>query len=71
MTAITASVTRTDATPFESLLLRMTSAAEVFVLRRQERRVSAVYRHVARTAAAGAAAREAAQARGAIGLLPR
>ena len=71
MTAISASVARTGATPFESLLLRAASALDHFVAARLEQRDSSAYRRAAAIQAAGAAARGAAQARGAIGVLPR
>ena len=71
MTAIPASVARTAATPFESLLLRAASALDHFVAVRLEERGGAVHRRAAATQAAAAAARGAAQARGAIGMLPR
>ncbi len=71
MTTISASRSTAGTTPFESMLLGAASAVDDFVAGRLERRGSAVYRRAARTAAAGAAARDAAQARGAIGILPR
>ena len=71
MTTISAPVARTAATRFESLLLRAASALDGFVAARLEQRCSEVYRGVAQTQAASAAARGAAQARGAIGVLPR
>jgi hypothetical protein len=71
MTAISAPAARTGATPLESLLLRASSALDDHIAARLDRRASAVYRCAAETRAAGAAARDAAQARGAIGVLPR
>jgi hypothetical protein len=71
MTAISAPAARTGATPLESLLLRASSALDDHIAARLDRRASAAYRCAAETRAAGAAARDAAQARGAIGVLPR
>jgi hypothetical protein len=71
MTAIPASAARNAATPFESLLLRAASAVDQLVAARLEQRGGTVYRRAAATQAAAAAARGAAQARGAIGVLPR
>ena len=59
MTAISAPAARTGATPLESLLLRASSALDDHIAARLDRRASAVYRCAA------------AQARGAIGVLPR
>ena len=75
MTTIPAphATTRTiiGATPFERTLLRAASGLDVFVAARLERRRSAAYRDAAAAQSAAAGARIAAEARGAIGLLPR
>jgi hypothetical protein len=60
-----------SATPFERALLRSASALDVFVAARLERRGSAAYRRAAAAQSASAHERIAAEARGAIGLLPR
>ena len=71
MTTISASRSAVGATPLESLLLGAASAVDDFVAGRVERRGTAAHRRVGETVAAFAAARDAAHARGAIGLLPR
>lgn len=71
MTTITAPRAGTALTPFEGMLLRAASALDHFVSARLELRGGAAYRRAAETRAAGEAARGAAQARSAIGMLPR
>lgn len=71
MTTISASRARVAMTPFESALLRAASALDSFVSGRLERRSGTAYRRAAAAQASGAAARDAAQARGALGILPR
>jgi hypothetical protein len=71
MTAISAPRTSAGITPFERSLLRAASAMDQFVVRRLDRRASSEYRRAADVQTATAAVRQAAQARGAIGLLPR
>lgn len=63
--------TATRATTFERTLLRAASALDAFVLTRVERRGADELRRVARTQDASAEARRSAQARGAMGVLPR
>ena len=69
MTTISAS--RAAVTPFESMLLHAASALDIFVASRLERRGSPASRRAIGAQTAGSAARDAAQARGAIGMLPR
>jgi hypothetical protein len=71
MTAISAPLSSAGITPFERSLLRAASAADRFVLQRLGRRSSSEYRRAAATQSATVAFRDAAQARGAMGLLPR
>ena len=71
MTAISAPRTSTGITPFERSLLRTASVLDGFVSGRLERRSSVAYRRAAAVQSATVSARDAAQARGAIGLLPR
>jgi hypothetical protein len=71
MTTISASRSGIAVTPFEGMLLRAASELEHFVSSRLELRGGAAYRRAAETRAAGEAARGAAQARGAIGMIPR
>jgi len=63
--------TITSATPFERTLLHAASALDLFVSARLERRGSAVHRRAAAVQSAAAVLRRDAEARGAIGLLPR
>jgi hypothetical protein len=71
MTAISAPRGYTRTTPFERSLLWTSSSLEHFVSGRLERRATAERRR-ARTAQTGfSEARRDAQARGAIGILPR
>jgi hypothetical protein len=71
MTAISAPRVRTDATPVEHMLLSAASALDAFVTGRLERRTDTGRGHAYDVQRSFAAAREAAQARGAMGLLPR
>jgi hypothetical protein len=71
MTAISAPRVRTGATPVERMLLSAASALDAFVAGRLERRTDTGRRHAHDAQRSFAAAREVAQARGAIGLLPR
>ena len=71
MTAISAPRVRTGATPFERALLGAASALDRFVANRVERRGDTGYRRAHQAQLSFAAARDAARARGAIGLLPR
>jgi hypothetical protein len=71
MTAISAPRVRTGATPFERVLLGAASGLDSFVANRLERRGGTEYRRAHRAQRSYAATRDAAQARGAIGLLPR
>lgn len=71
MTTISASRAGIAVTPFEGMLLRAASALDHFVSARLERRGGAAYRRAAETQASGEAARGAAQALGAIGMIPR
>ena len=67
----TASAARAAVTPFESMLLHAASALDLFVAARLERRGGPAYRRAAETWTTGLGARGAAEARGAIGMLPR
>ena len=67
----TVSAARAAVTPFESLLLHAASALDLFVAARLERRGGPAYRRAAETRTTGLGARGAAEARGAIGMLPR
>ena len=71
MTAISAPRALTRATPFERTLLRAASALDLFVAARLERRGGAAHRRAVEAQTAAAADRRAAEARGAIGMLPR
>ena len=71
MTAISAARTSTRATPFERTLLRAASALDDIVAARIERRGGAEYRRAAEAQSAVVAVRSSAEARGAIGVLPR
>ena len=71
MTAISAPGVGTGATPFERALLGAASGLDRFVANRLERRTGTEYRRAHEARLAFAATRHAAQARGAIGLLPR
>ena len=71
MTAIPAPRTSAGITPFERYLLRTASVLDAFVSGRLERRASVEYRRAAAVQSAAVSARDAAHARGAIGLLPR
>jgi hypothetical protein len=71
MTAISAPRTSAGITTFERSLLRTASAMDRFVVQRLERRASAEYHRAAAVQSATVLARDAAQARGAMGLLPR
>ena len=71
MTAISASRVSSGATPFERTLLSAASALDRFVAGRLELRGGSEYRRAHDAQLAFAATRDAAQARGAIGLLPR
>jgi hypothetical protein len=71
MTAISAPRVRTGATPFERVLLGAASGLDNFVANRLERRGGTEYRRAHHAQRSYAATRDAAQARGAIGLLPR
>ena len=71
MTAISAPRISAGTTPFERSLLRTSSALDGFVVRRLERRASVEYRRADDVQSARVSARDAAQARGAMGLLPR
>jgi len=71
MTAISTPLVRAAATPFERILLGAASGLDGFVAHRLELRGGTEYRRAHRAQTAHAAAREAAQARSAIGLLPR
>lgn len=67
----TISAPRAAATPFESVLLRAASALDRFVATRLEQRGALVYRRATQARMAALGARDAAEARGAIGILPR
>ncbi|KQZ84077.1 hypothetical protein ASD56_08635 [Microbacterium sp. Root166] len=69
MTAITASHSISVVTPFERTLLSASAHLDRFVATRLERRATAVP-HI-RAQVAAVQARTDAQARGAIGILPR
>jgi hypothetical protein len=71
MTAISSPRVSTGATPFERALLGAASALERFVAERLERRGGAGYRRANDAQVAFVAERDAAHARGVIGLLPR
>ena len=71
MIAISAPRTSAGITPFERSLLRTSWALDGFVVRRLARRASVEYRRAADVQSARVSARDAAQARGAMGLLPR
>jgi len=71
MSAISASRTITRATHFERTLLHAASALDLFVANRLERRGRVSYRRAADAQASAADVRSAAEARGAIGVLPR
>jgi len=71
MTAISAPRTSAGITPFERSLLRAATALDGYVSHRLDRRASVEYRRAAAAQAATIAIRDAAQAHGAIGLLPR
>lgn len=71
MTAISAPRVRTGATSFERVLLGAASGLDRFVANRLERRGSSEYRRADHAQSSHAATRDAAHARGAIGLLPR
>jgi len=71
MTAISTPRLSSGVTPLERMLLRAASALDVFVAGRLERRSAVDPRGAYEAQRSFAAAREAAQARGAMGLLPR
>jgi len=71
MTAISAPRALTRATPFERMLLHAASGLDAFVAARLERRGHAAYRRAAEAQSAAADRRNGAQARGAMGVLPR
>jgi hypothetical protein len=71
MTAISAPRVRTGATAFERTLLGAASALDRFVAVRLERRSGAEYGRAHAAQLAFVARRDAAQARGVMGLLPR
>lgn len=71
MTAISAPRIRTGATPLERVLLGAASALDAFVAGRLERRRDTGRRDAYDAQRSFTAAREAAQARGAMGMLPR
>ena len=71
MTAISAPRALTRATPFERTLLRAASTLDRFVAARLERRGGNAHRRAAEVQITVAADRRAAEARGAIGMLPR
>jgi hypothetical protein len=71
MTAISAPSVGTGATPFERALLAAASSLDRFVANRLERRGGTEHRRAHEAQLAFAATRDAAQALGAIGLLPR
>ncbi|SFS05878.1 hypothetical protein SAMN04487846_2036 [Microbacterium sp. cf046] len=71
MTAISAPRSLTRTTPFERALLSAASALDVYVAARLERRNGAAHRQAAVAQSAFDAARRGAEARGAIGILPR
>ena len=71
MTAISAPRVLSGATPFERALLSAASALDRFVAHRLQRRGEAGYRRAHEAQLAFAVTRDAAQARGAMGLLPR
>ena len=71
MTAISAPRTSAGITPFERSLLRAASTLDAFVTHRLTRRASAEYRRATAVQSGAVAIRDAAQAHGAIGLLPR
>lgn len=71
MTTLSASRAGVAVTTFEGILLRAASALEHFASERLERRGGDAYRRAAQTQAAGEAARGAAQAHAAIGMIPR
>lgn len=71
MTAISAPSVRIHITPFERTLLRTSAAIEQYVGMRLERRAGAESRRATSAQLAAVTARSAAQARGAIGILPR
>ena len=71
MTAITSPRVSAGATLFERALLGAASALDRFVAERLERRGEPEYRRAHDAQFAFVAGRDAAQARGVIGLLPR
>jgi hypothetical protein len=71
MTAISTPSVGTRVTPFERTLLRASAAIEHYVALRLERRAGVESRRATSAQAAAVIARDAAQARGAIGILPR
>ena len=71
MTAISAPRVSTGATPFERTLLHAASALDRFVASRLERRGATEYRRADDARRAYSVTRDAAHARGALGLLPR
>ena len=71
MTAISAPRTSAGVTPFERSLLQAASALDAFVTHRLVRRASTEYRSAAAAQSRATAVRDAAQAHGAIGILPR
>lgn len=71
MTAISAPRNLSRTTSFERILLRAASGLDRFVAARLERRATAAHRAVVDAQSSFAAARRAAEARGALGVLPR
>jgi hypothetical protein len=71
MTAISATRVRRGATTLERAMLSAASAIDGFVIGRLERRSGSDHRRAHRAQRSFAEAREGAQARGAIGLLPQ
>jgi Mg-chelatase subunit ChlD len=71
MTAISAPRTLTRTTSFERTLLRAASTLDHIVEVRLERRSSTAHRAAVDAQSSFAARRRSAEARGAIGLLPR
>lgn len=71
MTAISAPRPLTRATPFERTLLHAASAIDRFVALRLERRSNPEYRRAHEARARSVSFRDAAVARGAIGVIPR
>jgi hypothetical protein len=71
MTAISAPRVIAGATPFERALLHAASALDGYVASRLERRGTSEYRRADDARRIYSLTRDAAQARGAIGLLPR